>query len=522
MRLSSDRPAPRVRYPMPPPKVSPAMPVVEMIPPVVARPNAWVAWLTSPHVAPPSARAVFVAGSTRIPRMRPRSTTSASSAAPKPGTLWPPPRMATAKPAARAALTAAMTSATPVQRTTTAGRLSIIALYTLRASSYRPSSGRMTSPRTDPFSSVATFSFIIRTLPFVGTARYRRDFFNAFPVDAANLSVIRPGDLSPREPMTSDSFDAFKATQRQVWKSFAPLAQATTPSAARLVHFAGVRPGQKVLDVGCGTGVVAITARRAGGAVTGVDLTPELVAIAKDNATIAGLDDIVWKEGDVESLPFADGAFDMVLSQFAHIFAPRPGIAVKEMLRVLKRGGVLAFHTWPPELLFGRVFALISRYMPPAPDPKPAPPGQWGDPTIVLQRLGTAVRDVTFDRGSQLTHALSPRHYRPQRGHPPWALDDRVHPPTRYFGRRPRTQVGGPRGRPEPRGRGPCRPGTGRGHLDRGLRRPGSDDRHERCHACRTRRDARGRGPAPCDRERLGARRATTLDSDQSRSLASA
>jgi len=82
------------------------------------------------------------------------------------------------------------------------------------------------------------------------------------------------------------------------------------------------------------------------------------------------------------------------------------------MLRVLKPGGRIAFNTWPPELMIGRMFALTASYLPSPPDPKPAPPHQWGDPNIVLKRLGNAVRDVAFDRSMQITQALSPQHYR--------------------------------------------------------------------------------------------------------------
>src|SRR5437773_11915235 len=81
------------------------------------------------------------------------------------------------------------------------------------------------------------------------------------------------------------------------------------------------------------------------------------------------------------------------------------------MLRVLKSGVRIAFSTRPPELFTGRMFALTASCRPP-PDPKPAPPHQWGDRNIVVQRLGTAVRDVTFDRALQVTPALSPQHYR--------------------------------------------------------------------------------------------------------------
>ena len=113
---------------MPPPSVRPPTPVVEMMPPVVASPNGYVAALKSPHVAPPSARAVLAAGSTRTPRMPDRSITTPPSHVPNPGTLWPPPRTARSSPFSRAKFTAAITSPAFAARTTAAGRRSIIAL----------------------------------------------------------------------------------------------------------------------------------------------------------------------------------------------------------------------------------------------------------------------------------------------------------------------------------------------------------------------------------------------------------
>src|SRR5580765_1892334 len=96
-----------------------------------------------------------------------------------------------------------------------------------------------------------------------------------------------------------DPFAKFKDTQRQSWAHFAPLESQTTPPAAQLVRHARVRAGQRVLDVACGTGVVAITAARIGARVTGLDLTPELLARARENARLSGVD-IDWHEGDVE------------------------------------------------------------------------------------------------------------------------------------------------------------------------------------------------------------------------------
>jgi SAM-dependent methyltransferase len=104
----------------------------------------------------------------------------------------------------------------------------------------------------------------------------------------------------------------------------------------------------------------------------------------------------------------------VVLSQFGHMFAPRPELAVKEMLRVLKPGGRIAFSTWPPELFTGRMFALVGAYLPPPPPgaPAAAPPPLWGDPNVVRERLGDAVVELAFERELLLAPALSPAHFR--------------------------------------------------------------------------------------------------------------
>ncbi len=212
--------------------------------------------------------------------------------------------------------------------------------------------------------------------------------------------------------MTIDPIAQFKSRQRETWTlgNFGDMAVFTTPVAGHLVRYAGVDADHAVLDVGTGTGVVAITARRRGARVTALDLTPALLAQARESAALAGHDDIQWHEGDVEALPFADAVFDVVLSQFGHMFAPRPEVALGEMLRVLKPGGIIAFATWPGEQLIGRQFALIAKYVPP---PQGVPsPIQWGDVGSVRQRLGDAVQGLHHERGIMAIPALTPKHLR--------------------------------------------------------------------------------------------------------------
>jgi ubiquinone/menaquinone biosynthesis C-methylase UbiE len=209
--------------------------------------------------------------------------------------------------------------------------------------------------------------------------------------------------------LNADPFLQFKQAQKQGWAHFSALEAVTTPQAPRLLRHAKVRAGDRLLDVGCGTGVVSITAARLGAKVTGLDLTPELLQRARENARISEVA-VEFHEGDAEDLPFADASFDVVLSQFGHMFAPRPEVAISEMLRVLRPEGTIGFSTWPPELYVGRSSALMTKYLPPPPGlPSPA---LWGDPNVVRERFGNKVKDIIFHRARMDFPVLSPQLHR--------------------------------------------------------------------------------------------------------------
>lgn len=133
--------------------------------------------------------------------------------------------------------------------------------------------------------------------------------------------------------------------------------------APQLLGCARVRGGQSVLDVACGTGVVARTARDVagpGGRVVGVDLNPAMLEVAREARP-----DLEWVQGDAEDLPFGDAEFDVALCQSALFFFADPGRAVAEMARVVSTGGVVALQTYAPlteQPAYGPFVELVARH----------------------------------------------------------------------------------------------------------------------------------------------------------------
>ncbi len=189
-----------------------------------------------------------------------------------------------------------------------------------------------------------------------------------------------------------------KQGQKKMWSlgDYPDVARTIDPVAELLSGRVGAGPGQELLDVATGSGNVAIHAARAGASVTGLDLTPELLAVARRRTSEAGVD-VRFVEGDAEDLPFATDSFDRVTSCFGVIFAPRPGQAAAELTRVARPGATLAVTAWTPEGLNGQMFKLIGSYMPP-PLPQLESPLRWGEEEHVRSLLADSGAELAFER----------------------------------------------------------------------------------------------------------------------------
>ncbi len=196
-----------------------------------------------------------------------------------------------------------------------------------------------------------------------------------------------------------------------VWKlgDYRSISTMLPSISSHLVRTLNVHSGEEVLDIACGNGNTAITAGRMGANVTGIDITTELLDLAVEEAEIAQVDGITWKEGDAQNLPFEDESFDVVVSTFGHMFAPQADLVVKEMVRVTKKGGRIGFATWPPELAIGSIFKVNGKYLP-RPVDSPPSPILWGVPEVIEKRLNDLTK-VHFERGTALFPILSPNHF---------------------------------------------------------------------------------------------------------------
>lgn len=198
------------------------------------------------------------------------------------------------------------------------------------------------------------------------------------------------------QTQTDDS--ALKAKHRAMWAMGDYPAVATEVIAElgpRLVAAAGIGPGDRVLDVGAGSGNAAIPAALAGADVVASDLTPDLLETGRQDAEKVGAS-LRWEEGDAEHLPYADGEFEVVTSCVGVMFAPHHQQSADELVRVLRPGGRLALLSWTPSGFIGQMFATMKPYAPPPP-PGAQPPPLWGDEAHVRGLLGDRVTDVVAE-----------------------------------------------------------------------------------------------------------------------------
>lgn len=215
----------------------------------------------------------------------------------------------------------------------------------------------------------------------------------------ATETTARTGSAAAASPQPSAN------PNKALWEKgdFTRIARTMRESGEALVRSIGVAPGERVLDLGCGDGTTALPAAQLGADVLGVDIASNLVRAGQARARAAGLANLRFQEGDACALgELEDASFDLSVSIFGAMFAPRPIDVARELVRVTRRGGRIVMGNWIPDdpTLVAQVLKTSAAYTPPPPAGFVSPMA-WGVEAQVIERFaaaGISAERVAFTR----------------------------------------------------------------------------------------------------------------------------
>jgi SAM-dependent methyltransferase len=214
----------------------------------------------------------------------------------------------------------------------------------------------------------------------------------------------------PTPPVSAGELDAIKTRQRATWASgdYGIIGTTLQIVGESLCEAIDLRAGSKVLDVAAGNGNCSLAAARRWCEVTSTDYAPSLLQHGRRRAE-ADRFAITFQEADAEALPFADNAFDVVLSSFGVMFTPNHARAAGELVRVCRRGGRIGLANWTPRGFIGRLFSVLGRHVPPP--SALVPPSRWGLEEHLEELFGASASELRVNHREFVFRYRSAAHW---------------------------------------------------------------------------------------------------------------